>query len=187
MRELKQAGTDPNAARPTASTLAPQSRRHNQVEIEQSLDQLSRWMDGLFRIPGTGWRFGLDAIVGLIPGIGDTASTLVGFYVLAAGVRYRVSKATLLRMGLNIGVDYIFGAIPVVGDLFDAAWKSNQRNVELLRRRATVTAEEAHSGRTSDWLFVGLVMLCLLAVLVGSITLAFYLLSFAWRQFETLF
>ena len=79
--------------------------RPTQVEIEQSLDQLSRWMDGLFRIPGIGWRFGLDALVGLIPGIGDTATTVVSFYILAAGVRYRVSKATLLRMGFNIAVD----------------------------------------------------------------------------------
>ncbi|HZG53376.1 MAG TPA: DUF4112 domain-containing protein, partial [Pyrinomonadaceae bacterium] len=174
MSELKQAG---GAGRETAKELARRAGRaitanegrRSQVEIEQSLDQLSRWMDGLFRIPGTGWRFGLDAIVGLIPGVGDTASTLVGFYILAAGVRYRVSKVTLLRMGLNIGVDYVFGAIPVVGDLFDAAWKSSQKNVELLRRRATVSAEDAHSGRTSDWLFVGLVMLALLALLAGSL------------------
>ncbi|HYG08812.1 MAG TPA: DUF4112 domain-containing protein [Pyrinomonadaceae bacterium] len=182
MNELKQAG----GAREEAKALTP-DRRHSQVEIEQSLDQLSRWMDGLFRIPGTGWRFGLDAIVGLIPGVGDTISTLTGFYILAAGVRYRVSKVTLLRMGLNIGVDYLFGAIPVIGDLFDMAWKSNQRNVELLRRRATVSAEEAHSGRLSDWLFVILVMLALLALLVGSITILWFILRFIYDQFSTLF
>ncbi len=117
MLEMKQA----SLRRKAVNALAPEQQRHTQVEIEQSLDQLSRWMDGLFRIPGTGWRFGLDAIVGLIPGVGDTASTLVSFYILAAGVRYRVSKVTLLRMGLNIGVDYVFGAIPVIGDLFDDA------------------------------------------------------------------
>lgn len=187
MRELKQTGiTAINTARNAASTLAPE-RRHTQVEIEQSLDQLSRWMDGLFRVPGTGWRFGLDAIVGLVPGVGDTATTIVSFYILAAGVRYRVSKATLLRMGLNIAVDYIFGAIPVIGDLFDAAWKSNQKNVELLRRRATVTASAARSGRLSDWLFVGLVMLCLLALLVGSLTILWFVLRFLADQFFTLF
>lgn len=161
--------------------------RHTQVEIEASLDQLSRWMDGLFRIPGTGWRFGLDAIVGLIPGVGDTVSTLTGFYILAAGVRYRVSKVTLLRMGVNIGVDYIFGAIPVLGDLFDMAWKSNQRNVELLRRRATVGAEDAHSGRTSDWLFVGLVMLVLLGLLVGSLITLGFILKFIYGQLSAIF
>ncbi len=190
MKELKR----PGGGREELKTLSREEterdmpqRRHSQVEIEQSLDQLSRWMDGLFRIPGTSWRFGLDAIVGLIPGIGDTASTLVGFYILAAGVRYRVSKVTLLRMGLNIGVDYLFGAVPVLGDLFDAAWKSNQRNVELLRRRATVSAEDAHSGRMSDWLFVALVMLALLALLVGSITILWFILSFIYDQLSALF
>lgn len=185
MRELKQTSIS-DIARSAASTLAPK-RPHTQVEIEQSLDQLSRWMDGLFRVPGTSWRFGLDAIVGLIPGVGDTLSTLSGFYILAAGVRYRVSKVTLLRMGLNIGVDYVFGAVPVIGDLFDAAWKSNQKNVELLRRRATVSADNAHSGRVSDWLFVGLVMFCLLALLVGSLTIAWLILRFLAQQFATLF
>ena len=163
--------------RSTTPTTSVEPRRRAPGEVEESIEQLSRWMDGLFRIPGTSWRFGLDAIVGLIPGVGDTATTLVGFYVLAAGVRYRVSKVTLLRMGLNIAIDYAFGAIPVVGDLFDFAWKSNKKNVDLLRRRATVSPEEARHGRTSDWLFVGLIMLVLLALLVGSIAIALYILT----------
>ncbi|MCA1557330.1 MAG: DUF4112 domain-containing protein, partial [Acidobacteria bacterium] len=132
--------------------------RAHPVEVEEGLDQLSRWMDGLFRIPGLGWRFGLDAIIGLIPGVGDTLTSLASFYILAAGVRYRVPKITLLRMGMNIGIDYVFGAVPFVGDLFDAAWKSNQMNMELLRSRATVSKDEAGKGRLSDWLFVGLIM-----------------------------
>jgi hypothetical protein len=153
----------------------PLARR--KVEVEESLDQLSHWMDGLFRIPGVGWRFGLDALVGLIPGVGDTASSLVSFYILAAGVRYRVPKITLLRMGFNIGIDYLLGAVPVVGDLFDFVWKSNQMNVELLRQRATVSAEEAKKGRASDWLFVGVIILILLCLLFGSIALSIYLLA----------
>jgi hypothetical protein len=144
-------------------------------------------MDGLFRIPGTGWRFGLDAIVGLVPGIGDTATTLVSLYILAAGVRYRVSKATLLRMGTNIAIDYVLGSIPLVGDLFDAVWKSNQMNVELLRRRATVPAAEARRGRLSDWLFLGLIAMGLLALLAGSIALTFFLLSFAAHHMPAIF
>ena len=153
------------------------------VEIEENLEQLSRWMDGLFRIPGVGWRFGLDALVGLIPGVGDTLTSLVSFYILASAVRYRVPKITLLRMGLNIGVDYVLGAVPFVGDLFDAAWKSNQMNIELLRRRATVSAEEARSGRLSDWLFVGLIILTLIALLIASVSVAIYLLSLVFKQF----
>jgi len=125
-----------------------------------------------------GWRFGLDAIVGLIPGIGDTATTLVSFYILAAAVRYRVPKITLLCMGLNIGIDYLFGSVPIIGDIFDAFWKSNQMNVELLRKRATVTAKEARSGRTSDWLFLGFIILLLLALLFSSIALTIMIVRF---------
>src|ERR1051325_8733435 len=89
------------------------ARPRTDVEIEQSLEQLSRWMDGLFRVPGTGWRFGLDALVGLVPGVGDTLTTIVSFYILAAGVRYRVSKVTLARMGVNLAIDYLVGSVPV--------------------------------------------------------------------------
>jgi hypothetical protein len=157
------------------------------VEIERSLDQLSRWMDGLFRIPGIGWRFGLDAVVGLVPGIGDMATTCVSFYILASAVRYRVPKITLLRMGLNIAVDYLLGSLPVVGDLFDAWWKSNQMNVELLKRRATVSAEDARSGRLSDWLFLLLIMLLLVALLLGSLALAFLILRFVAGNLQSPF
>ena len=155
----------------------PAEQQRSRADVERSLDQLSRLMDGLFRIPGTGWRVGLDAIVGLIPGVGDFATTAVSFYILAAGVRYRVPKATLLRMASNIAVDYLLGAVPVVGDLFDAAWKSNQMNVELLRRRASVTPEEARHGRVSDWLFLGLIVLVLLVLLVGSVAASLWLLT----------
>ena len=151
----------------------PRSR----ADVERSLDQLSHLMDGLFRVPGTGWRVGLDAIVGLIPGVGDFATTAVSFYILAAGVRYRVPKVTLLRMAANVGVDYLLGAVPVVGDLFDAAWKSNQKNVELVRQRAAVSPEEATRGRASDWLFLGLIIAVLLLLLVGSVVVSLWLLS----------
>lgn len=166
------------------SSNVPERQTHySKIEVEQSLEQLSRWMDGVFRIPGTGWRFGLDALVGLIPGVGDTVTALASFYILAAGVRYRVPKVTLLRMGLNIGLDYVFGSIPIVGDVFDVAWKSNQKNVELLRERATVSAAEAKKGRLSDWIFVGVIILFLLALLIGSIVLSLYLLSLVINYF----
>ena len=170
-----------------AGDRAAERRPRTQAEVEQSLEQLSRWMDGLFRVPGTGWRFGLDAIVGLVPGVGDTLTTLVSFYVLAAGVRYRVPKVTLLRMAANVGVDYLLGAVPFLGDLFDFAWKSNQKNVELLRQRAAVSPEEARRGRAIDWLFLGLLMLILVALLVGSITIAWYLLSWVGGALASLF
>lgn len=161
-----------------AETGRAAARRGREVaEMERSLEQLSRWMDGLFRIPGTGWRFGLDALVGLVPGVGDLATTAVSLYILVSGVRYRVPKVTLLRMGANIAVDYVLGSVPFVGDLFDAFWKSNQMNVELLRERATVSPGEAARARASDWLFLALIVLVLLALLVGSLAVAFWLLG----------
>lgn len=160
----------------------PVAQRTKAVEVERSLDQLAYWMDDLFRIPGIGWRFGLDALVGLIPGIGDTATSLVSFYILASAVRYRVPKITLLRMGFNIGIDYLLGIIPVAGDLFDAFWKSNQMNMELLRQRATVPADEARKGRLSDWLFVGLIIFMLFGLLAGSVFFSAYMLWFITRQ-----
>jgi hypothetical protein len=145
-------------------------------------------MDGLFRIPGVGWRFGLDAVVGLIPGIGDTATTLVSVYILAAAVRYRVPKVTLLRMAANIGIDYVLGAVPIVGDIFDAFWKSNQMNVALLKSRATVSSEEAQrGGKASDWLFLGLIVLVLMGILGGSLAITILILQFVAHNLSSAF
>ena len=141
-------------------------------------------MDDLFRVPVLGWRFGLDALIGLIPALGDTTTSLVSFYILASAVRYRVPKITLLRMGLNIGIDYVVGSLPVVGDVADAWWKSNQMNLELLRKRATVSAEEAREGRLSDWLFVGGIIVGLAALAIGSFAISIYLLATIWREWS---
>jgi len=133
-------------------------------------------MDEVFRVPVLGWRFGLDAVLGLIPGLGDTSTSLVSFYILAAAVRYRVPKITMLRMGLNIAFDYVIGSLPVVGDVADAWWKSNRMNLELLRKRATVSADEARSGRASDWLFVGGIIAVLIALAIASFAISIYLM-----------
>ena len=133
-------------------------------------------MDDLFRVPVLGWRFGLDALIGLIPGLGDTTTSLVSFYILAAAVRYRVPKITLLRMGLNIAIDYVVGSVPIVGDVADAWWKSNQMNLDLLRKRATVSAADARAGGMGDWLFVGGIIVGLTALAFTSAAVGFYLL-----------
>ncbi len=153
------------------------------VKVDESLERLSWLMDDLVKIPGLNWRVGLDALVGLIPGFGDAATSLVSFYILASAVRYRVPKITLLRMGLNLGIDYLVGSLPFVGDLFDAWWKSNQRNVTLLSERATVSASEAREGKLSDWLFVGLIMLALVGLAVGAAVVSLYLLLLITNQF----
>ncbi len=169
-----------------SSTNQPLERTERSVKVEESLERLSWLMDDLFRIPGIGWRIGLDALVGLIPGFGDTATSLASFYILASAVRYGVPKVTILRMGLNIGIDYVMGSLPVVGDLFDAWWKSNRMNVELVRKRATVSADEARKGKMSDWLFVGIIMLVLAGLAIGAAALSVYLLVLIARQLSNI-
>jgi hypothetical protein len=152
------------------------TRNLKSVAIDQSLERLSWLMDDLFRIPVIGWRFGLDALIGLIPGFGDTTTSLVSFYILASAVRYRVPKITLLRMGLNIGLDYALGSLPLVGDVFDAWWKANQMNIGLLKRRATVSGTEARRGKASDWLFVGLIIFLLVGLAITSAAVSIYVI-----------
>lgn len=135
------------------------------VEVEKGLDDLARYLDGLFRVPGTDWRFGLDALIGLVPNVGDTLTSLASFYILFSGVRYGVPKITLLRMALNIGIDYLVGSIPFVGDAFDFFWKSNQRNMDLIRERATGKGK----GKTSDYVFIFALIGILILILLGSI------------------
>ena len=155
-------------------------KQHTTVEIEEGLDNLAHYLDGLFRIPGTGWRFGLDSLIGLIPNVGDTLTSFASFYILLAGVRYGVPKITLLRMAFNIGLDYLVGTIPFIGDAFDFFWKANKQNMDLIRTRAT----GKDVGTTSDYLFVFVIIGFLIILLVGSILVSLYVI---WAIFWELF
>ena len=93
---------------------------------------LSRLLDEQFRIPGTTYRVGLDGLLGLIPGVGDAAGALLSTYILYEAMRLGAPSTVLLRMVANIGIDTVGGAIPVVGDIFDIAWKANKKNAALL-------------------------------------------------------
>jgi len=93
---------------------------------------LSFLLDEYFRIPGTKYRIGLDGLLGLLPGIGDTIGMLLSGYILFEAARLGVPRVTLLRMAANIALDTLVGAIPLLGDVFDVAWKANKKNVALL-------------------------------------------------------
>lgn len=143
--------------------------RPTAVQIERELEVFSQLMDNQFRVPVLGWRFGLNAIIDLIPQFGDVVTTLIALYVLVSAVRYRVPKITLARMGLNIAIYFVGGLVPLAGDVFAIWWKPNIRNLNLLRSRATVSADEAKRGQTGDWLFVALIIGGLLTLLFGSL------------------
>lgn len=111
---------------PQEPSAAGQQARLNRVRL------LSRWLDEQFQIPGMRYRIGLDALLGLIPGIGDAAGLFLSTYILLEARRMGVPRTTLLRMVANIGLDTLVGCVPVVGDIFDMAWKANKKNVALL-------------------------------------------------------
>jgi len=157
------------ARRPSHAVLRPTA-----IQVGRELEVLSQLMDNQFQVPVIGWRFGLNAIIDLIPEVGDIATTIVALYILVSAVRYRVPKITLLRMGMNIAIYFIGGLVPFAGDLFDAWWKPNIRNLNLLRGRATVSAEEARRGRTSDWMFLAVIVGALLLLLFGSLALSVF-------------
>ncbi len=112
---------------PTTAELPEQHRR-----TLRRLRWLADLFDDRFRLPGTGRRFGLDGILGLIPGFGDAATGAVSLYLAAEALRIGMPISKVLRMGVNVGIDVVLGAVPVLGDLFDFAWKANQKNVRLV-------------------------------------------------------
>jgi hypothetical protein len=106
---------------------------HREAEI-QRLERLARWLDSSIPVPGTKLSIGVDPILGLIPGIGDALSMVASVYIVAAGARLGAPRRVVWRMSLNVALDAVIGAIPLLGDLFDAAFKANARNVALIRR-----------------------------------------------------
>ncbi len=154
-----------------------------QIEIEDSLEGLAKYLDDWIKIPVVGWRFGLDALIGLIPNVGDMLTSFASFYILIAGVRHGVPKITLARMAFNIGLDYLVGSIPVVGDAFDFFWKANRQNINLIRERGT----GKDKGTFGDYLFVGLIILTLVAVLIASILLSLFILGTVFKGIWDLF
>lgn len=153
-------------------------------QISRSAGQISRWMDTAFEIPLVGWRFGLDAIIGLIPGLGDAATTVVSLYLLALAGHAGVPKITLARMGLNVAVDMVLGSLPLVGDVFDIWWKANQRNAILLDERIAQSGNEARRARASDWIFVGTMLAGLAILFVAIVSLTVLAASALWSAVQ---
>ena len=160
-------------ARPKRETFSEMRQQRKQIELEESLEKLSKYLDDWIKIPIVGWRFGLDALIGLIPNVGDSLTSLASFYILFAGVKYGVPKITLLRMAFNIGLDYVVGSIPIVGDAFDFFWKSNKQNMNLIREHAT----GENVGTTADYIFVFVIIGILILILIGSILLSLFIIG----------
>lgn len=112
----------------------------------RDIEFLAVLLDSQFRVPFTRFRFGLDPVLGLIPGVGDAAMALPACYILYRAHRLGVRRRVLARMGWNIAVDLVIGAIPLFGDIFDAAFRANLRNLALLRRELGARPETGSGG-----------------------------------------
>jgi hypothetical protein len=137
--------------------LAPESEE--QRRTRERLQFVAWLLDSSIPVPGTRLTIGLDAIVGVVPFLGDVIGVLASSYILAEANRLGVGKAILWRMAFNVALEGVIGIVPVFGDIFDAAWKANERNVRLL----AAWAERPHAARRSSRLFLAL----LTAALVG--------------------
>jgi len=145
-------------------------------EKKSRLDPLFKWialvMDEFARVPGTRLRFGLDPLIGLIPGLGDTASAIVSAGTLIYAARCGLPKILLARMSLNILINEFVGIIPGIGDAFSFWFKSNSRNYDLLQRHWGAPRRP----RTSDWIFVGAILGILALVVIAGLVVSFFVL-----------
>ena len=181
-------------ARPEPEILRPRMRAGADLFSDRNLDLLSHLLDDFLRIPGTQIRFGLDGIIGLIPGVGDIIGAMASWIIILAAWLRGVPRVTLARMLANVAIETIVGTIPVLGDAFDIAWKANRRNFALLERsmgavpnytadpaygtgfgsstvstqpRLGTTPQQQKKHAFSDWMFLFWLffgMLCLLAI-----------------------
>ncbi|RSK33310.1 DUF4112 domain-containing protein [Hymenobacter metallilatus] len=128
------------------------------------VERISHLLDSQFRVPGTTWRFGLDPIMGLIPVVGGLPSLAISGVLILTMLRHGASGSLVVRMVVNVVLDALIGSIPVVGNIFDFAYKANDRNVRLLRAHYQEGRYQG-SGRG----LIGLILVVLLALAAGLV------------------
>lgn len=147
--------------------------RESDVRTLAALRKWSVLLDSAFRVPGTKLTFGLDPILGLVPGLGDLTTPFFAALLLLHAVRLRIPRVVQLRMLINAAIDLAIGVIPFLGDVFDFGWKANVRNLALLERYA----QPGSKATRGDWLFVVVVIATLAAIALIPLLLTAWLLS----------
>jgi hypothetical protein len=156
-----------------SSSIEPEIIRPPRAEVltDDHLSVLASLLDDAFRIPGTRIRFGLDPLIGLVPGLGDVISSVASFLIIFAAWQRGLPRVTVSRMVANVAIDTLLGAVPVAGDAFDVVWKSNRKNLNLLQRASQRTLRQQ---QWHDWLFLAGVALAVM-VLASIPVLALWL------------
>jgi hypothetical protein len=145
----------PEILAPESKNLHSRMRFGQNLFADENLNLLSHLLDDWFRIPGTSIRFGLDGIIGLVPWAGDVLAGLASCIIIIAAWFRGVPYVTLTRMVINLGIDVVIGAVPILGDAFDIAWKANRRNYALMTRHL----QQPHRHTWRDWIFMLLLSL----------------------------
>lgn len=141
-------------------------------------DVLAKALDTTVKIPGTSISIGLDPLLGLIPGIGDALANLIGTIILGLATRLRVPRIVLARMSLNLLINGVVGAIPIVGDLFSVWFQSNMRNASLLREAAMKPDRETRP----DWFYVGGIVGGTVALMLLAIAFVVWVVAKLWTM-----
>lgn len=142
--------------------------------VDPGLARLSYYLDQFFRIPGTDIRFGIEPIIGfLLPGAGDALAAVISAYIVFASVRYGLPKIVIGRMVFNVAADYVLGSLPLIGDLFDFAFKANQKNLDLLNKHAS----RQHRVSFGDWAWLVVLFGILGALILGGVLLLITVLA----------
>ena len=142
-----------------------------------NLHRLSHVLDNAIPIPGTGYRIGLDPILGLLPGGGDTVAGALGAYIIIESARMGLPRRVVGEMVGNIIFDSVVGIVPVLGDFFDVTWKANVRNMALLEKHLDITSK----NQKSDRLFLIGLTLVLAVIVIGFATLTVALIRWLWN------
>lgn len=140
-------------------------------------DILAKTLDTTIRIPGTSWFIGLDPLLGLIPGIGDVLANLIGTIILGLATRLRLPRIVLARMSLNLLINGMVGAVPILEDLFSVWFRSHTRNAALLREAAMKPDRETHA----DWFYVVGIIGATAALLIATIAFVVWLVIKLWK------
>ncbi|MGA9242815.1 MAG: DUF4112 domain-containing protein [Silvibacterium sp.] len=169
----------PDILPPSVASLRPRTRiGTNRWLADENLYRLAHILDDCFRVPGTSIRFGLDGIVGLIPGLGDVLIGLTSCIFLIAAWLRGVPYVGLVRMTVNIGLEVLVGTIPIVGDAFDIAWKANHRNYVLMTRHL----QQPRRHTWKDYVFLGCLATALFAIFIIPIILIVWLAVWFMRH-----
>ena len=147
--------------------------------VRRRLARLAWLLDNSIQIPGLRFRVGLDAILGLIPGLGDVLGVLLSSYIVREAARIGAPPSVLVRMAFNVAVEGIVGLVPFLGDVFDAVWKANQRNLALLDAHLQNPQRAARSNR----IFVAVLIAALVSFICLTATLAFVIARALWQAF----